>query len=49
MGGRIAAAIAQEPEAAARALFALLRELEPDWPEFPSRAADAVAVRLGWR
>ena len=48
-GARIAAAIAQEPEAAARALFALLRELEPDWPEFPSRAADAVAVRLGWR
>ncbi|WP_243229774.1 hypothetical protein [Microbacterium sp. CIAB417] len=45
---RIAEAVAQEPERAARALFALLRELEPGWAEFPAAAADAVARRLGW-
>jgi hypothetical protein len=22
--------------------------LEPGWPDFPSRAADVVATRLGW-
>ena len=36
-------------EDAARGLFQLSRELlEPGWPSFPSRAADAVARRLGW-
>ena len=36
-------------EDAARALFHLTREiLEPGWDEFPTRAADAVAMRLGW-
>ena len=47
-GARIAAAVAQEAEPAARALFAVLGELEPGWPEFPTRAATAVAARLGW-
>lgn len=45
---RIATAIAQEAEPAARALFAVLGDLAPGWPEFPSRAATAVATRLGW-
>ncbi|TDN91915.1 hypothetical protein [Microbacterium sp. BK668] len=46
--GRIADAVAQPVEDAARELFGLLCELEPEWPDFPSRAADAVAARLGW-
>ena len=46
---RIAAAIEAPVEDAARGLFDLTREiLEPGWDEFPSRAADAVAARLGW-
>ena len=46
---RIAAAVEQPAEAAARDLFDLTREiLEPGWDEFPSAAADAVARRLGW-
>ncbi|MGY6499049.1 MAG: hypothetical protein ACXIUP_12565, partial [Microcella sp.] len=45
----IAAAVEQPVEPAARALLALMRdELEPGWPEFPSRAADAVSQRFGW-
>ncbi|WES64314.1 hypothetical protein P0L94_17835 [Microbacter sp. GSS18] len=47
-GEVIAHAVAQEVEPAARELYRLLRRLEPGWPEFPSRAADAVATRLGW-
>ncbi|MHC2999728.1 hypothetical protein [Microbacterium sp. HJ5] len=47
--GRIADASARPAEDAARAIFALTREiLEPGWSDFPSRAADAVAARLGW-
>ena len=46
---RIAAALAQPVEEAARDLYWVLRELEPGWPEFPSRAADVVAARLGWQ
>jgi hypothetical protein len=46
---RIAAALEAPVEDAAHALFGLTREiLEPGWDEFPSRAADAVAARLGW-
>ena len=46
---RIAALLEAPVEEAARGLFDLAREiLEPDWPAFPSRAADAVAARLGW-
>ncbi len=46
---RIAAALDRPVEDAARELFSLTREiLEPEWDEFPSRAADAVAQRLGW-
>lgn len=46
---RIAAALDQPLERAARDLFALTRELlEPGWEGFPSEAADAVAHRLGW-
>lgn len=47
-GERIAAALAQDEETAARALFALLQELAPGWRAFPSAASDAVAARLGW-
>lgn len=48
-GARIADAVAQSAEDAARDLFAFTREvLEPGWDEFPSRAAQAVASRLGW-
>lgn len=45
---RIEQALAQPVEEAARDLFGLLCELAPGWPEFPARAADAVAARLGW-
>lgn len=49
-GLRVAAALEAPVEDAAHALFDLTREiLEPGWDEFPSRAADAVADRLGWR
>ncbi|MDQ0615533.1 hypothetical protein QF046_003174 [Microbacterium sp. W4I4] len=48
-GERVASALAQPEEDAALALFRLLRELEPGWEAFPTRAADVVAVRLGWR
>jgi len=48
-GARIAAALEAPVEDAARALFRFAREvLEPGWEEFPTSAADAVAVRLGW-
>ena len=33
---------------AARALFDILCGLERGWVDFPRRAADAVAARLGW-
>lgn len=46
---QIADAVAQPVEDAARALYDLVRAgLEPGWAQFPSRAADAVAGRLGW-
>jgi hypothetical protein len=46
---RIASALERPVEDAARALFVLTRErLEPGWVDFPTRAADAVAARLGW-
>lgn len=45
----IVAAVAQPVEEAALALFRLTRTtLEPGWDAFPTRAADAVARRLGW-
>lgn len=47
-GARIAEALAHDEETAALCLFALLRELEGGWAEFPTDAADAVARRLGW-
>jgi len=48
-GARIAAALERPAEDGARELFAFTREvLEPGWDAFPSRAADAVAQRLGW-
>ena len=47
--GTIARILDAPVEDAARGLFQLGRELlEPGWPAFPSRAADAVARRLGW-
>lgn len=46
---QIAAALEQPAEHAARRLYELTREvLEPRWEEFPRRAADAIARRLGW-
>jgi len=49
LGERLAAALDRPAEAAGMALFRMTRELlEPRWPEFPSRAADVVARRLGW-
>lgn len=48
-GARIVDAVERPAEEAARALFAVTREiLEPGWDEFPAAAADAVARRLGW-
>ena len=49
LSARIASALEAPVEDAARSLFDLMREiLEPGWDEFPTRAADAVAARLGW-
>lgn len=48
-GARIGAALEGSVEQAARSLFDLTRQiLEPGWDAFPTRAADAVAGRLGW-
>jgi len=48
-GARIGELLERPVEQAARGLFDLLREvLEPDWPEFPSAAANALARRVGW-
>lgn len=48
-GAHIAASLDLPIEESAYELFRLTREiLEPGWEEFPSRAADVVAVRLGW-
>lgn len=49
LGAKLVAALDLPVEAAALALFRLARaELEPGWEDFPSRAADVVAERLGW-
>lgn len=49
LGAALGEALGQPVEAAALGLFGLLREtLEPGWDDFPSRAADVVATRLGW-
>jgi hypothetical protein len=49
LGSALRTALAAPVEDAARGLFDLLRAtLEPGWPDFPSRAADVVATRLGW-
>lgn len=46
---RVGDALDLEAEAAAHSLFTFARGvLEPGWAEFPSAAADAVALRLGW-
>lgn len=46
---QIADAVARPVEDAALALFTLTRSLlEPQWPEFPTCAADTVARRLHW-
>ncbi|MDQ7993534.1 MAG: hypothetical protein AAGC63_08975 [Propionicimonas sp.] len=47
--GRLADLLDCELETCARGLFDLARDtLEPGWPEFPGRAADTIAGRLGW-
>ena len=49
LGAALRAALGAPVEDAARGLFDLLRAtLEPGWDDFPSRAADVVAARLGW-
>lgn len=49
LGERLAAAVDHPAEAAGLTLYRLAREeLEPGWTQFPSRAADVVARRLGW-
>ncbi|SFS15573.1 hypothetical protein SAMN04487846_3128 [Microbacterium sp. cf046] len=49
-GARIAELLERPAEDAACGLLQLTREVfEPGWSDFPSRAADAVAARLGWR
>lgn len=49
LGAALREALGRPVEEAARGLFVLLRStLEPGWGEFPSRAADVVAARLGW-
>jgi hypothetical protein len=48
-GAELAAALDVDAEQAARRLFELVRRrLEPGWDDFPTRAADAVAARLGY-
>ncbi|WP_349428538.1 hypothetical protein [Microbacterium sp. LWS13-1.2] len=48
-GAHIAASLDLPIEESAYELYRLTREiLEPGWDEFPSHAADVVAVRLGW-
>ncbi|MEJ1923393.1 hypothetical protein [Microbacterium sp. KHB019] len=47
-GERIAVALAQPEEDAAKALLAVLKELERGWDEFPTKAVETVEVRLGW-
>ncbi len=49
VGGRLAAAVDQPAEDAARGLWAVARdELEPSWRDYPSKAAQVIAQRLGW-
>lgn len=48
-GGDIAASLDLPIEETAFELYRLTRRiLEPGWEDFPSRAADTVAARLGW-
>ncbi|GAA5206761.1 hypothetical protein [Microbacterium kyungheense] len=48
-GADIAASLDLPVEESAYELFRLTRRiLEPGWDEFPTRAADAIAARLGW-
>lgn len=48
-GARLGAVLESPAEDAAHGIFRMTREiLEPGWSGFPSRAADAVADRLGW-
>lgn len=49
LGAALADALGRPVEPAARGMFDLLRAtLEPGWDDFPTRAADVVATRLGW-
>lgn len=49
VAARIGALLDTEVEACAVGLFGLSRELlEPGWADYPSRAADVIAARLGW-
>jgi hypothetical protein len=49
LGGRLADALEQPLDDAARELLALTRaSLESGWPDFPTAAADAIERRLGW-
>lgn len=49
LGAALSRVLGAPVEAAAKGLFDLLRSaLEPGWDDFPTRAADVVAARLGW-
>lgn len=49
VAGRIGDLVDRDVETCARGLFDLSRELlEPGWADYPGRAADVVAARLGW-
>lgn len=49
LAARMDGLLASDLESCGRGLLDLAREeLEPDWPQFPSRAAQVVAARYGW-
>ena len=49
LGSALRRVLGAPVEEAARGLFDMLRStLEPGWDDFPTRAADVVAGRLGW-
>lgn len=49
VGNRLADLLDADLEACARGMLGLTRTaLEPDWPDFPTDAANLLETRLGW-